>query len=297
MNEIYICSRMADLAIHKLQLADHPTTHHAHDNEPENEADVEVAYVTGDSELTYISGKSGAASKLDEVSQTPLNDFVDFQVYRVNDIIVQRGSSVVFADKTENLVKRLDTKSQGFEWVLEFQWVNETTSDNNFTITTEEGLTIREGQETESNFGVSAAFKGLGINVGGSRKTFTSRETSSLSKIEKHIVAEAKKTTYFYQKRYNFLQEVWFWQKVPNWENHNHFRVGANVTYNIVKSTALVSIISNEFATLNRRLSGITTIGADSAPPISPADPSTVRQFQNITKKAKTQLNRWGFYG
>lgn len=289
--------RMADPAIHKLQLADHSSTHHAHDDEPEDDADVEVAYVTGDSELTYISGKTGAAGKSNGASHIPVNDFVDFQVYRVNDTIVNRYSNVVFSDSKENLVRRLDTRSQGFEWVLEFQWVNETNTDNTYTITTEEGLTIREGEETERNFGVSAAFKGLGVNVGGSRKTFTSRETSNLTRVEKYIVAEARKTTYFYQKRYNFLQEVWFWQKVPSWDTANHFRIGADVTYNIVKRTALVYIMSNEFASLNRRLSGSTTTSAEAVPPISPADPSTVRQFTNITQKAKNQLKTWNIYG
>lgn len=171
-------------------------------------------------------------------------------------------------------------------------------STNQTRITpTEEGLTIRQGQETENNFGVSAAFKGLGVTVGGSRKTFTARETSSGTKVEKYIVAEAKKTMCFYQKRYNFLQEVWFWQKVPGWENHNHFRIGADVTYNIVKITAVVHIMSNEFATLHRRLTGVVTTFATDAPPIYPADPSTVRQFTNITQKAKNQLKTWGIYG
>ena len=32
-----------------------------------------------------------------------------------------------------------------------------------------------------------------------------------------------------------------FWQKVPNWDTANHFSIGADVTYNIVKRTAIVS--------------------------------------------------------
>lgn len=55
--------------------------------------------------------------------------------------------------------------------------------------------------------------------------------------------------------------------------------------------------MSNEFATLHRRLTGTTTTSAIAAPPISPADPSTVRQFTNITQKAKNQLKTWGIYG
>lgn len=288
---------MADPSIDKLQLADLSLIHPAHEHEVDDEANVEVAYVTGDSELTYISGKTAAAGKADGAAHIPRNDFVDFLVYRVNDTIVDRYSNPIYSTNSESLVRRLDTRSQGFEWILEFQWVNESNTDNTYTITTEEGLTIREGQETERNFGVSAAFKGLGVNVGGSSKTFTSRETSSGTTVEKYIVAEARKTTYFYQKRYNFLQEVWFWQRVPSWENYNHFRIGADVTYNIVKRTAVVYIMSNEFATLHRRLTGTTTTSAIAAPPISPADPSTVRQFTNITQKAKNQLKTWGIYG
>lgn len=112
---------MADPAIHKLQLADHSSTHYTHDEEPEDEADVEVAYVTGDSELTYISGKAWATGNSDGASHITVNDSVDFQVYRVNDIIVDRYLNVVFADNNENLVRRLDTRSQGLEWVLEYR--------------------------------------------------------------------------------------------------------------------------------------------------------------------------------
>lgn len=50
---------MADPAIHKSQLADPSSTHPVHDDEDVDEADVEVAYVTGDSKLTYVSGKTG----------------------------------------------------------------------------------------------------------------------------------------------------------------------------------------------------------------------------------------------
>lgn len=66
--------RVADPAIHKSQLADPSSTHPVHDDEDVDEADVEVAYVTGDSELTYVSGKTGGASKTDEAGQIPRND-------------------------------------------------------------------------------------------------------------------------------------------------------------------------------------------------------------------------------
>lgn len=101
---------MTNPAIHMLQLAHHPSTHHANDNESEDEANVEVAYVTDDSKRTYISGKTGGAGKSSAASPTPVNDSVDFLVYRVNNTIPNRYSNDVFSDSKKNLVRRLDTK-------------------------------------------------------------------------------------------------------------------------------------------------------------------------------------------
>lgn len=123
---------MADPAIHKSQLADPSSTHPVHDDEDVDEADVEVAYVTGDSELTYVSGKTGWASKTDGAGQIPRNDFVDFLVYQINGTIVDRYQNQVYATNSENLIRRLDTRSEGFEWILEFQWVNESNTDNTY---------------------------------------------------------------------------------------------------------------------------------------------------------------------
>ena len=45
--------------------------------------------------------------------------------------------------------------------------------DHEYNITVQEGLVIREGEETESNCDVSACFEGLGINAGGIRENFS----------------------------------------------------------------------------------------------------------------------------
>lgn len=97
----------------------------------------------------------------------PVRDFIDYQEYRANNVIVRRVRDNLYQTSSENLVKRQDLKYQGFDWNLVFSWINETDSDNTYEETVEEGLTIREGEETERNFNISAAFKGLGVSAGG----------------------------------------------------------------------------------------------------------------------------------
>lgn len=151
--------------------------------------------------------------------------------------------------------------------------------------------------ETERNFGVGASFRGLDISAGGSRKLFSERETTRVVVLSKEIFVEARATTSFYQKRYNLLVEVWFWQRVPGWPEHTHFGVGqTGAARNTVKRTAQVSILAEEYTTLLRRLSGTTALSAVAAPR-RPDGPPINRQFANITQRAKIQLAVWGIRG
>ena len=229
-------------------------------------------------------------------SRNPISDFLDFGEYRVHDVIVHRARGTIYQIQFENLVERQDMKFQGFEWVLQLYWTNETKTPSKYTRTVQEGLTIRGGQETEQNFDVSASFKGLGVNAGGYRKEFTNRETSRIETVQKEFTIPARSTIYFYQKRYNFLTEVWFWQYVRNWDKFNHFTVGANQTYARVQRTAVTSIYAEEYATLHRRLNGSTTIDAEEAPRPS-GEPTSTREFRNITQRAIDTLARFGIRG
>ena len=159
-----------------------------------------------------------------------------------------------------------------------------------------EGLRVREGTTTESNFGIGAGFRGLSFTAGGSTKRFSERETTRTVEIRKEVPVPALSRTLFYQKRYIFRTEVWFWQHVPAWTTHNPFGVGRNGDAARIVEVANTDIYAEEYATLHRELSGTGNIGATSVP--APADdPRTHRQFQNITKQARNMLNRWGING
>ena len=253
---------------------------------------------------TNKSDETDEADTYVEVGDKPekQHEFLQFQLYQASDVIVQRLRRELYNNNSgprlhENLVERQDIKFQGFDWVLRFSWTNESNSEGKYTRTVTEGQTLRSGQETERNFGVSAAFKGIGISVGGSRKQFSEQETSQTVSVAKEIIVEPQNTTFFYQKRYNFVVEVWFWQRVPAWENHNHFGVGeTGAAWRTVKRTAEIYIESQEYATLLRRLTGTTHVSAFTVPPLWD-DPPVNRQFQNITQRAKDTLARFGIRG
>ena len=270
-------------SVPKTQEVDPSSTH------PDEEVDT-----LGDSPVFHVEDEPDAASNT-------AGSFVDFEEYRVNDIVVGGDRREIYNNNSgprlhENLIQRQWIASQGFIWTLRFDWVNETSADNTYTRSVQEGLYISEGEETERNFGVSGAFRGLSISAGGSTKRFSQRETSRIVEVRKEVVVPAHSHTFFYQKEYRFLNQVWFWQRVPAWLNHNHFGVGRLNSGQRYLQTARTSIFSEEYATLNRRLTGTTTMSASGVGRF-PDDPPVTRQFQNITQRAKDTLARWGIRG
>ena len=222
------------------------------------------------------------------------SDDVSFQIYHVSDTIVgQQKTTIYHSPELEALYQFLDTKSQGFEWILQMSWVNESSSPQTYQETVTEGLVNRSGSETEVHFGISAAFKGLGIDIGSSHKTFTEQETSHIRQIQKTITVIPNATTYFYQKRYRFKSTVWFVN--DGWGEE--WLVGTKGSYIAVTRDALVEIESNEFATLTRQLNGSTTIAAETPKNIKYPSNFRARKFENITARAKRELAKRGITG
>ncbi|MCJ1423165.1 hypothetical protein MMC29_001046 [Sticta canariensis] len=293
---------MADSSIDKPEVADpSPEAPALH---PEDEDTLNDGDVADRLDETNKLDETDEADRYVEVGDKPdpLHAFLDFLVYQAPNVIVQRSRRVVYNNNSglrlhENLVERQDLRFQGFDWFRHWTWHNETSTPDIRSTTVTEGYTVRTGTETERNFSVGATFRGLAMSVGGSRKEFTEQETSRSVEVRKEVHTEPRASTSFYQKRYNFLTEVWFWQRVPAWQNHNHFGVGeTGAAFRRVKRTAELSILAEEYATLLRRLSGTSTISAVTAPRLLD-DPPINRQYMNITQRAKDTLGIWNIRG
>lgn len=229
----------------------------------------------------------------------PNAGFLDYRVYRVADVIVGRDRKEIYNINTgnkknwENLVQRQNLIYQGFEWVLRFSFQNRNQNPFTYSVSTQEGLIVREGSEKESTFGVGAAFKGLSISYGGSRKTFNNREVSESIEIFKGVTVKPNTAVYLYQKRYSFKGDIYFGQKVPSWTEHNHFGVAYNGGGRI-STWVTTDIYAEEYISLEDELNGgQTTIGADWAPELSD-EPYVYRQWTNITQKAKDTITGKG---
>lgn len=233
--------------------------------------------------------------EIEEETAEATSNLLQFQRYIVSDTIVDQKRSTIHDIPQENLIEFVNIRSRGFEWILQMRWINETDSDNVHSVSTEEGLTFREGQETEHNFGVSASFRGLGVEIGGARRNFSERETSRAVTVSQTVTAAGKRVTSFYQKQYTFVADIWWFQKVPVWQDHNQFGVGRNYNHQLITRRAVVEIKSNEFATLHRTLTGTTTITASSSSDIF--FPPVNRQFRTITQRARTHLYSKGVSG
>ena len=212
---------MADSSNDKPKVADPPPEAHAlHHGEEDTLNDGDV---TDRLEETSKLDKTDEADSYVEVGDKPdpKQDFLDFLVYQASNEIVQRSRRVVYSIESgprlhENLVERQDTKFQGFHWNRHFTWSNETSGPSTHRVTTAEGYTIRSGHEAERNFSVGAGFKGLSITIGGRQKKFNETETSPAVSATREFQAEPHVLTSLYQKQFNFLVEVWFWQRVPS---------------------------------------------------------------------------------
>lgn len=273
---------MTDSYIHKTHHKDDPSS--AHHNG-------ELIDTLGDSEVYPIPREP---QKPD-----PNAGFMDYRVYRVADVIVGRDRKEIYNINTgnkknwENLVQRQNVLYQGFEWVLRLGFVNRNPNPFTYTVTTQEGLVVREGSEKETTFGVGAAFKGLSVSYGGSRKTFSDREVSKVTEIFKGVTIQPYSAVYLYQKRYNFKGDIYFWQKVPNWVEHNHFGVAYNGGGRI-STWVTTDIYAEEYISLTNELNGgQTTIDAEWAP-VLPDEPYVYRQWTNITQKAKDTITGLG---
>ena len=224
-------------------------------------------------------------------------DFVDYAEYLVNNTVVSREKKECFKYSDQDLFQRDDISCGGFEWVKVFSWTNESSESNVYTREFQEGLVVREGEENEVNFGISGAFKGLGISFGGSHKTFTENETSTVTKTSQQITVPPNSTVYFYQKQYKFATKSWWGQYVPDWDEYNFFDIGktGNAGQTITR-TAEMTIQAEEYATLLRELKGSTTITVSSAPYRTDEAPVN-RQYVNSTATAKQWLGNKGVTG
>ena len=205
----------------------------------------------------------------------------------------QKVSSIYSRYADEALYKIIDLHVTGYTWELVASWINETTETDTYTQEYSCGYTVTEGTETEIHWKATGELKGLGIEIDGSSKNFSSQETSESAKITRTINVGPKSSLYFYQKRYKFKPEVWFildaWGK--NWT------VGSRNSDVYARANECVDIDSSEFLTTSSAVSGKAprSLTCTSQSDLKHPRDTPVKRFENCTKSCRESLSNKEF--
>ena len=212
-----------------------------------------------------------------------------YQEYDVENVIChQKVSSIYYSPGDEALSKIIDLHITGYTWELVASWINETTETDTFTQEYSCGYKVTEGTEAETHWKATGEFKGLGIEIGGSSKNFSSQETSESAKITRTINVGPNSSLYFYQKRYKFKPEVWFILDAWN----ENWTVGSRNSYVYARVDECVDIDSSEFLTTPSAVSGKApgSLTCTSQSDLKHPGDTRVRKFENCTTRCQENL-------
>lgn len=94
---------------------------------------------------------------------------------------------------------------QRIHWVEIYSNRNLTNSPEERTVASTTSLTLTTGQEANTEFGLSASFRGLGLSFGTGQRTFRAVETTE-SRTETHTyIIPPGESLYVYQRHYEFV--------------------------------------------------------------------------------------------
>ncbi|KAJ7901359.1 hypothetical protein B0H13DRAFT_1622046 [Mycena leptocephala] len=183
------------------------------------------------------------------------------------------------------------------QWAQIFVWRNDTkeTQQRQHSYTT--GLTITEGSEVNNRFNLGGTYEGMSIGFSHSTRTFKSTETTSSTTTTIIVAVPAHSELIFYQKRYDFRDEITFINDA--WGQH--WNIGPwGGYYPLTTRVTSVNIMAEEYFTASARLPegpGSVAVSTVASAPLA----GLTRKRENVTKAAKGVLDRittfWGRLG
>jgi hypothetical protein len=174
-------------------------------------------------------------------------------------------------------------------WVETFSYRNLTDSPVGRDVESTSELTLSSGREANTEIGISASFRGLGLSFGAGHRTFQARETTERRTETVRHTIPPRQSLYLYQRHYEF--EDVFWWTLDAW--NEIWTVGVQGGHTPLTSSIRVTIAADEFMgrtepVINQTL-GIAV--QSFAGEVRPGQ-FRVRQFQNTTSLAQQHINR-----
>ncbi|KAJ5165407.1 uncharacterized protein N7500_007237 [Penicillium coprophilum] len=223
------------------------------------------------------------------MEKDPLKDGYDHAEYNVSGTpLVHQEESRLYTKSDEYLSAVTDMMCDGYYWAMVQSLNNDTSVEDELDATFTTELKITKGKEEEANWSLGAAFEGITIGIGGSKKTFSSSETTDSEEISIKLPVPPRTTVYLYQKVYRFKTHKWFINYA--WDTRN--LVGGRGNYHETYVDGFVEIHSKDYASSETELTGVgNTTAKFTGDEIHSQGP---RKFENCTEKCKNYLKDLG---
>jgi len=219
-----------------------------------------------------------------------MTDHLEYTTADDKAVCHQAKSSLYYYAGDEALSKVIDLHFIGYTWKLLASWTNSTSEKEQFRYDCSTSLTVTKGSEADTQWKVSGEYKGLGVEIGGATKTFSTEETTTTTTKTLTGSIDPNTSVYLYQKIYSFNWDVWFildaWNKnwtVGNWKSSGY-----------ADKTGATEIGTFDFLSTNSELSGKSTISCTSQSNIDTPNSYDIKQFQDCTRRCQSYLHERG---
>ncbi|KAF7374175.1 Zinc-type alcohol dehydrogenase-like protein C2E1P3.01 [Mycena sanguinolenta] len=166
-------------------------------------------------------------------------------------------------------------------------WKNETAATQEYQYTYTTGLIVTQGSEVSNGFSLGASYEGMSIGVDHSTRTFKSTETTTTLTTIITIRVPPYSELIFYQKRFDFRDEITFINDAWGQE----WNIGPCGGYKpLTTKVTSVNIMAEEYFTRNAPLPG--SVAVDTVASASRA--GWTRKRENVTQMAKDMLVKMG---
>ncbi|RPA90593.1 hypothetical protein L873DRAFT_402547 [Choiromyces venosus 120613-1] len=175
------------------------------------------------------------------------------EIEKANEVVTaQIKRTLDFNSGKERLCQVIDIYLLSREWTALCTHSNHTPSVLTHKVLYETSLKTTSGSETAIEWDIAAAFKGLSIDIAGSRRQFTNHEVGEEEVTHRvQLPVQPGRTTTFYQRLYHFKTVTWF--SLNNWRV---FRA-VNSENHAIRLETMHTIHADETMGSEDRLSGV----------------------------------------
>ncbi|KAJ7024642.1 hypothetical protein C8F04DRAFT_968662, partial [Mycena alexandri] len=176
------------------------------------------------------------------------------------------------------------------QWMQRMSWNNDTDAPQYKEYEQFTGLTITQGSDVTNGFNLGVSYEGMSIGIDHSTRTFKSTETTETWKEIIKITVPPRSELIFYQKRFDFRDEITFTNDA--WGTETNIGTWGQYSPFTTKVTS-VYIMAEEYYTRSGPLpEGPGWAVADTV--VLASRPVSTRMRENVTQRARNVLADMG---